>query len=158
MMMTQISSFARLIVFAGLGIEGGIIPPAAEGAVADGRVLRGAGDDLRFLDGVDHRRDDAPRARIEHALDILVMSLWQTHHRRAARAAHRHHHQRDRFDVYRVVLPVNRQPVEADRRHRLDRERRTVTEPCPDRWPSLSERALDVIFPHDLLFSSARAQ
>ena len=55
---------------------------AAETAVAHRRIFCGGDDFPGLLDGIDHRRDNAPRAGIQRPLDEKVISL------RHARKAH----------------------------------------------------------------------
>ena len=68
-------------------------------------------------------RQHAPRAGVEHALDVLLAERVHAHERRARVAGDGGEHRGQRRQVDGAVLGVDEEPVEADRGHHLGHQR-----------------------------------
>ena len=107
------------VVSRGVGAEVRRVQRAADAAFADGTVARGLHDGFRLGAGVHHRHHDAPRAGIEHALDVLDAVDRHSRQRHAAGRCDYGEHLRGGLQAGRRMFELDGEPVEAGLGHEL---------------------------------------
>ena len=94
-------------------------PDAAHRAMADRRVFEPVDDLSRLGGGIDMRHDDAERAIVQGPRGDRVFAVRHARDRRDAGIECRGRDLRAGLERHHAVLHVEKQPVEAGRRHRL---------------------------------------
>ena len=124
---------------------------AADAAVADGRIQQAATAASASCAAVDHRHDDAVRAVVEHALDVVVAVAGHAGQGGAAGVGDGGEHVRRRLPVDQAVLDVHGQPVEAGAGHEPRGGDAAQRQPGADGGPARFERLFDRIGTHGMV-------
>ena len=154
--MTRISSLARCEVGGRVGLERQREAAGAQRARALRRVLAAAHQQLGLRPGPDVGRQHAPRAGVEHALDVLLAQRGHAHERRARVAGDGGEHRGQRRHVDGAVLGVDEQPVEAHRGHHLGHQGIAEVQETAEGRAAAPDALLDVVGRHRRLRSIAR--
>ena len=110
------------VVVAGRRTKIDRVQRAANRSVADRRIL-GRGDGrLRLFNRIDHRHDDSPRSRVEHALDVVVIAARHAGQRHTTRVGNTSKEHRRVAPVDGRMFQVDRKPRKADARHQPRRQ------------------------------------
>ena len=120
------------VVGRGIGAEVRRVERAADAALADRAIARGLDHGLGFLAAVDHRHDDAPRAGIEHALDVLAGVPGDARERHNAVGRDDGEHLRGGLEGDGRVLQFDGQPFKAGLAHQVRAERVGQRDPGAD--------------------------
>ena len=124
---------------------------AADRAIASRRIKHGGDGVFSLAPVVDHRHDDAVRAVVENALDVVMAIGWHSRQGDAAGVGDRRKHVRGRLPVHQAVLEIDRQPLEPGAGQEPGGNDASQRQPRSHRGPAFFERFLDRVGTHALL-------
>ncbi len=124
------------------------MPAAAQAPNPSGRIFGSLHDQLGLLPAPHVRRHESPGPSIQHPLDVLLIVPGDADHGSHGEAADGLEHSGHRMQADRTMLGVDHEPVEAEGRDGLGRDRIAEVQPRSHHDFAFLELPLDRILEH----------